>query len=527
MERTTPVFLARLTSVSQFGFDFTVYGNDINVTSALVFASNGTLATNKSVTIFDRSTDVAVVRVDLAAGTAGTVQQQNNRFAQAAVDVVLRPGVYAILVEWNGVDLCAKGMPGTGTEAVFTTAAIVGSTSSATVPFVTSVVPSANDLLGVTFRFTVIPNAPPPLTVATEFADCEAVACAGLPTGDYSVGGKRTFCDNDEAGGGWTRIWRLNDSSCEANGWTSSRNIHANGTDPVGCRSGSTICQTIRLPNNAFAEVMGKNWKVWAFGSLDSFATGDGVFLSAETQRLWTFSLSHNIAVPQFRCPCNLTFSSKDDGIIQRINETGGDYVCDAAVRSDSFVQVFQGTGPHLCSPRGAGRLFFQKVLTEEQRRLPLLVMICKNQVDADEDIKVGALDLFARKTPGFEKTIHCPTTTVPPATTTTAAKSATSTILTSASGVVQQATTESPTDSNVAVIAGAVGGSIGAVLIAAAIAFVLRRKLCRQTEAKVESSGAARPPSGQSESEYGQLTLSAATSNYDIGRVTLPPAND
>jgi hypothetical protein len=486
MERTTPVFLARLTSVSQFGFDFTVYGNDINVTSALVFASNGNLATNKSVTIFDRSTDVAVVRVDLAAGTA---QQKNIPFAQAAVDVVLRPGVYAILVEWNGVDLCAKGIPGTGTEAVFTTAAIVGSTSSAAVPFVTSVL-STKDLLGVTFRFTVIPNAPPPpLTVATEFADCEAVACAGLPTGDYSVGGKRTFCDNDEAGGGWTRIWRLNDSSCEANGWTSSRNIHANGTDPVGCRSGSTSCQTIRLPNTAFAEVMGKNWKVWAFGSLDSFGMGDGVFLSAETQRLWTFSLSHNVAVPQFRCPCNRMFSSKDDDIIRRINETGDDYVCDAAVRNDSFIQVFQGTGPHLCSPRGAGRLFFQKVLTEEQRRLPLLVMICKNQVDADEDIKVGALDLFARKTPGFEKTIHCPTTTVPPATTTTAAKSATSTILTSASGVVQQATTESPTDSNVAVIAGAVGGSIGGLLlIGIVVALIVKRPWARTQEREQEA---------------------------------------
>jgi hypothetical protein len=478
------------TSVSQFGFDFTVYGNDINVTSALVFASNGTLATNKSVTIFDRSTDIAVVHVDLAAGTAGTVQQQNNRFAQAAVGVVLRPGVYAILVEWNGVDRCAKGIPGTGTEVVFTTAAIVGSTSSAAVPFVSSVVPSTKDLLGVTFQFTVIPNAPPPpLTVATEFADCEAVACAGLPTGDYSVGGKRTFCDNDEAGGGWTRIWRLNDSSCEANGWTSSRNIHANGTDPVGCRSGSTSCQNIMLPRNAFAEVMGKNWKVWAFGSLDSFGTADGVFLSAETQRLWTFSLSYNIAVPQFRCPCNLTFSSKDDGIIQRINETGGDYVCDAAVRNDSFIQVFQGTGPYLCSPRGAGRLFFQKVLTEEQKRLPLLVMICKNQVDADEDIKVGALDLFARKTPGFEKTIHCPATTVPPATTTAASKSATSTILTSASGVVQQATTESPTDSNVAVIAGAVGGSIGGLLlIGIVVALIVKRPWARTREQEAPS---------------------------------------
>jgi hypothetical protein len=442
------------------------------------------------VTIFDRSTDIAVVRVDLAAGTA---QQQNIPFAHAAVDVVLRPGVYSILVEWNvnGVDRCTRGEPGTDETVVRTTAAISGSTSSATIPFVTTV-SSTKDLLGVTFRFTVIPNAPPPpLTVATEFADCEAVACAGLPTGEYLVGSKRTFCDNDEAGGGWTRLWRLNDSSCEENGWTSNRNIHANGTDPVGCRSGSTSCRlskNITLPSTAFAEVMGKNWKVWAFGSLDAFGNGDGVFLSAEAQRLWTFSLSHNSAVSQYRCPCSTTFSSRETNIPQRINETGVDYVCDAAVRNDSFVQVFRGTGPNLCSPRGAGRLFFQKVLTEGQKQLPLRVMICKNQANEDEDIKVEALDLFARKTPGFERT-NCPTTTMAPATTTAAANSATTSIVSSSSGAVPQTATESPTDSNVAAIAGAVGGSIGGLLLVGiVVALIVKRPWAKTREREAPS---------------------------------------
>jgi hypothetical protein len=218
----------------QFGFDFTVHRNSINITSVLVFVSDGTLATSKNVTVFDRANDTALFRVDFNAGA--TTSQPG--FASRPAAVVLRPGVYSILVDWNGnVDACTRGVPGTDETVVRTTAAIAGLLTSATRSRFTTVSASPGDSLGVTFAFDVIANQPPPpLLVATDFVDCEAVACAGLPTGEYSVQGRRTFCDNDEAGGGWTRIWRLNDSSCESNGWTSDRNVRVSGVDPVGCR---------------------------------------------------------------------------------------------------------------------------------------------------------------------------------------------------------------------------------------------------------------------------------------------------
>ena len=536
--------------VPQFGFDFTVHGNSINVSSVLVFTSsaNDTLSTSKNVAIFDRATDTALVRVGFSAGQ----RTNQNDFVSRPVSVVLPPGVYSILANWTaGADLCARGLPGTDETVVRTTAAVTGLVTSATRQGETRFT-SPTDLLGVTFAFSVIANqAPPPLAVATEFVDCEAVACAGLPTGEYSVGGKRTFCDNDEAGGGWTRIWRVNDSSCEEHGWTSSRNFATDGTDPVGCHSGKTGCsasKTIASSNHGFREVMGKNWEMWAYGSLDSFGNDDGVIVAADTQRLWTFSLTHYGAAPQVRCPCDPIFTTSDPTIHERINDTEGAFVCDGAIAFDQFSPVFR-RGPLLCSPRGRDRRFFLAALTEQQKSLPLRVMLCKNQPDDNEDVKLGALDLFARKTPRFDTALHCaastsatsssalsnlPTaSTLPVALTTALATGATETSTTSASSAtsrtsdiaVQPTTTgDAAAGSNVAVIAGAVGGSIGAVLIAAVIVFVLRRKLGSQTEAKVDSSSTAR---GQSESEYGQLTLSTVTSNYDVGRVTLPPAND
>ncbi len=504
----------------QFGFDFNVHGSSINITSVLVFASNGTLATSKNVTIFDRSTDVALSRIDFDAGSA-----QQTVFVARAAGIVLRPGVYSILVNWTDVsrDRCSRGLPGNGTDVVQTTASVTGLSSSATRPGVTSVT-SPTDLLGVTFRFSVIANqSPPPLLVATDFIDCEAVACAGLPTGEYSVQGRRTFCDNDEAGGGWTRIWRLNDSSCEENGLTSGRNVFANGTDPVGCRSGQDECNptkeiTLSRNNSSYGELMGKNWAIWSFGTPDSFATDDGVFVIAEGQRLWTFSVSH----AGVRCPCNPAFGTNDTNILQRINDTGNDYICDAGVNNAVFNPVFQGSGTTLCSPRGNARRSFQKVLTEQQKRLPLRVTICKNGADSNEDIKISALDLFARQTPGFDK-LGCRATTT--STPTTVVMSTTSTLATD-SGAAQPTSATPPADSNVAVIAGAVGGSIGAVLLAAAIFFIVKRRRTRDrqttTTAAAESNG-----SGGGKANYGQLpalTLVAPVSNYDVGNVTLPP---
>jgi hypothetical protein len=516
------LFLSHICISTQFGFDFTVHGNSINVTSLLIYASNNALVTSKRVTIFDRATGKLLLG---AAFAAGTPRQPIIPFAQEFVDLQLRPGVYSILVVWNGSDdLCARGFAGTDEKVVRTTASIVtGSASTATMALVTNVtVPEEH--VGATFRFVVVPNAPPPpLAVATEFADCEAVACARLPTGEYSVGGKRTFCDNDEAGGGWTRIWRLNDSSCEEIGWSSGRNARANGTDPAGCRSGKEGCSpaNVTWPNESFAELMGKNWAIWSFGTPDAFGSGDGVVVSAESQRLWTFSLTHSGSWN--RCPCDPLFFTTDPAIIARINAT--DYICDAGADAGLFAPVFLAGGANLCSREGADRRSFQKALPEQQRR-SAQVMICLNQENTDEDIKIGALDLFARKTPRFNKAIHCPTTFLPsttqaPKANATATTTATASGVSSTSSAAQQLRQAKPSGPNVAVIAGAVGGSVGALLIAATIFLVLKR---RQKPSTSKSEGTSSSTSSQN--VYGQLSVISAPvqSEYDVGNVTLPP---
>jgi hypothetical protein len=365
--------------------------------------------------------------------------------------------------------------------------------------------------------------------VATEFVDCEAVACAGLPTGDYSVGGKRTFCDNDEAGGGWTRIWRVNDSSCESNSWTSGRNVRANGIDPVGCRSGRIGCgasKDITSPTDAFGEVMGKNWAMWAFGLLDAFGDGDGVFVSAEMQTLWTFSLSFSQALGHLRCPCDARFNASNapQSVLRRINETAGDYLCDTAAAQSAFGPVFQQNGRNLCSPTrtGAERRSFRKVLPEQLRRLPLRVLICKNQGDGDEDIKIGALDLFARQTPGFDRAVHCVQSRTGTAATATATPpTSTATVSAVSTSSAAQPTSDAQAGPG-AVIAGVVGGSIGIALLVALIFVAIKRSRDRQKNAEANSASVGVQ---KQRAQYGQLSIiPAPISNYDVGNVTLPP---
>jgi hypothetical protein len=509
----------------QFGFDFTVYGSSINVVSILVFASNRSLATTKNVFIFDRAIDAELVRTDFDAGLVSRVG-----FVSRPVAAVLHPGVYSIVVNWTGADLCTRGFPGTDERVVRTTAGVSGLKSSATILFSTTTV-APTDLLGVTFRFTIIPNEPPPLAIATDFADCEAVACAGLPTGEYSVGGgKRTFCDNDEAGGGWTRIWRLNDSSCEDHGWSSGRNVRANGIDPFGCNGGFGCRQSKNITTtNNWGEVMGKNWEMWAHGTPDSFRGDDGVFVTVDTQRLWTFSVGlWGAGFPAFtRCPCDPLFSTNISIVIARINETGDSYICDAAARTDVFSPVFQANGSNLCSPRGKDRRSFLKVLTDVQRKLPLRVHICLDSGAADEDIKLSALDLFARQTPRFNRTRDCPArttsiataaATATPPSTTTGMPTTTMRSSTSAEQRLNTTAASAPAGSDVALIAGAVGGAIGAVLLAAAIFLIVKRAQSSQ-----KKTAAAASSSIENYGVLPNITDVAPVSIYDVGNVTLP----
>jgi hypothetical protein len=126
--------------------------------------------------------------------------------------------------------------------------------------------------VGGVFVFEVVPSASIALPLP-EYADCEAVACAGHASGEYNIHGQVMYCDNDDAGGGWLRLWRTNDTSCEANDWTSIRNPAAVGIDPRGCRpttNATCLGNRINAPFT-FNEVRGINWVVWALGVPDAF----------------------------------------------------------------------------------------------------------------------------------------------------------------------------------------------------------------------------------------------------------------
>jgi hypothetical protein len=132
---------------------------------------------------------------------------------------------------------------------------------------------------GATFLFTVASvNAPTALSSPRLFRDCEEVACAGLGSGEYNISGQVRFCDNGAAGGGWMRLWRANESTCESNNWSSGRNVQSAGSrvDPRGCRPATGVCtarNTTAAPFD-FREVRGINWAAWVLG------TPDGVHVS-------------------------------------------------------------------------------------------------------------------------------------------------------------------------------------------------------------------------------------------------------
>jgi hypothetical protein len=257
---------------------------------------------------------------------------------------------------------------------------------------------------------------PPPPLPAREFADCEAVACAGLATGEHNVRGALRFCDNDMAGGGWLRLWRANETRCETNGWSSSRNARATGADPGGCRATAGSCvdaPTTKSPFE-FNEVRGGNWNIWAFGTPDGFNVDylcDGVIVrDGNKSTVWLLGVGLlEGPQPWLRCPCEANFSHSAL-TSANLNATGPYWSCDrAAGRGTLWTPLFRGDSAILCSADTASDVrWFQRALATPQSSLS--VGICKTD-DAGEDIKLASGDLFVRATVGFDKTRTCPMT--------------------------------------------------------------------------------------------------------------------
>jgi hypothetical protein len=270
-----------------------------------------------------------------------------------------------------------------------------------------SVLPSGSFEIDIyaaaTLVFSIVDEIPIALP-EREFADCEAVACAGLPTGEYNIQGTVRFCDNGAAGGGWVRLWSVNESACETKGWTSARSPWTIGTDPIGCRPGMTNgCKSMTIQSPfAFNEVRGDSWSAWGAGSLGAFhsQSPDGIRIVGNDTHIWTFAASAGLS--NGLCPCDSAFI-RTPLADKNLNASGTDWTCDRLPTSSVVWKPLFTADAITCvgyaAMSGNGRF---------QRTVPSLttlsVAICKNGNGSLEDVKLSSGDLYVRSTAGFDR---------------------------------------------------------------------------------------------------------------------------
>jgi hypothetical protein len=403
---------------TSLAIDFTVY-SPINVTSIGFFDAddagfNGTLFAS----ILDRSSGRPFVSIGTRSGDAR--ENSANPFHFAPVHCRLEPGVYSLISTGFVSDrIIATGLQGSeaalsavSDARVVITAALLGNGSDLSSPFNIQVGGLGYFHVGATFTFELLPVMPAvPLTM-DYFDDCEAVACAGLRTGYYNVRKLVRFCDNDERGGGWLRLWRATDSPCEASGWTSARNINANDIDPVGCSP--AMQRAARCSNSsritspfAFREVRGSNWRLWGLGALNAFHSRllcDGVIVwDVETADTVVWALAASGARGPGYCPCDEEFAA-NNFTFASLNATGPNWTCGRLpFRSSSWNSVFDLATNGSCTGAASGDVTsFQRTL--DMPLSSLSVGLCKNGNESTEDIKLASGDLYVRATIGFDR---------------------------------------------------------------------------------------------------------------------------
>jgi hypothetical protein len=462
---------------TSLAMDFTVY-SPINVTSIGFFDAdepgiNGTLMA----TIVDRSSGRFFVTVSASYGDSR--ENTTNPFHFASVKFVLKPGVYSLISTGFVIDrIIATGSEDneavisvTSSASVVATGALLCNGSQITSPVAVEVGGSNYFHVGATFTFDAVPVPPTVAFDSRDFVDCEAVACAGLPTGFYKVRGVVRFCDNDAQGGGWLRLWRANDSTCESNGWSSARNINAKGPDPFGCspavlRMGRCSNSTRIASPFAIGELRGTNWRVWGFGALDAFHSRivcDGVVIRvAESNEVLAWALAASGGVSYGQCPCDRGFSPTSFTRAS-LNSTGAHWSCGRLpVKSSSWNSVFDVATNGSCTgaTNNGDVTVFQRAFDVPPSNL--VIGLCRNENDSTEEIKLANGDLFVRATIGFDKWKNCDVTAV----------NTTSLLSTGLHG--EKATNQSaaPPFNDALIVAGSVG-SVALVLFCAVVAFV------------------------------------------------------
>jgi hypothetical protein len=229
LRATTLVGLYSESSGIAYGPDFTVY-RAIKVTAIGIFDGDAPgFNSTWTARILDHSTDRVIVD-PIYVNMSDARADDSNPFAFKNVSMVLPPGVYTLLAvtpspkdKWLTTNLgpnCVV-VGDTGDGAILATNGAAGGNGLSVSGTKSGIKPS-EFVVGATFQFEVVVGPGPVVSApTTDFVDCEAVACAGLTSGYYNIQGWEHYCDNDAAGGGWLRLWRADETSCEANGWTS------------------------------------------------------------------------------------------------------------------------------------------------------------------------------------------------------------------------------------------------------------------------------------------------------------------
>lgn len=486
--------------------DFTVYSR-ISI-SAIGFVDaddrgiNGTLFAS----VVDRSTGLVTFTTSNDAGEQR--ESDANPFVFRPLAARLEPGIYSLVATGFILDRIISSNVTTGNgSAVVATAALRGKSSDLSAPLAIDV--STTYHVGATFVYEIDPVPPVVSLMPTvDFPHCEAVACAGLPTGAYKILGQMRYCDNDAAGGGWLRVWRANDSTCEDNGWSSGRRLDAQGLDPAGCRPAVSQCSNSTRVKSPFPfrEVRGDKWRLWGVGTLGAFhsrALCDGVVVWGGNEIsvgsvMWAFALSGSVS--SGHCPCNGGFVASANTNAS-LATAGSNWSCASLpARSTVWVSAFDAIGDNCTGTGMIDSNMFQRSFDELLTTLS--VGLCRNGNDSTEDIKLASGDLFVRATTGFDKVVSCARVThlasLPALSTTTTtvqqivpAQSTSSRLAaTTASSppLVVDPTMPIPSFPLAAVVGGSVGGL--AVLVGAiVVAFV-----CWKRRSAVSSAPARQP---------------------------------
>jgi hypothetical protein len=282
---------------------------------------------------------------------------------------------------------------------------------------------------------------------------------------------------------------------------------------------------------------------VWGIGNPDGVSAPapnlyDGIVVRAGSDNVvWLLTAGSGFVTPapQVFCPCELAFANTTV-TIANLNAIGGPHwTCDRAASTAAqtlvWMPLFQATSTILCNAAkqtGANAVWFQRTLSSPQRTLS--VSICKEQADADEDLKLSSGDLFVRGTVGFNKQ-NCPkietmaTTTTSTAATTAiiGATSLTSTntaiaptVNPTTTALLSISTTATPSSSaalELWVMIVIVGGAVLAlVLVGLAVFCLVKRRLAQQPTVVNNAAELKQPP----QSKYGLHTPSP-TSYGDV----------